>query len=272
MIPSYKQNDADFPMLGYGTWDIRGALAVEMVGAALDAGYRHIDTAQYYDNEKEVGQAIQLSSVAREEIFLTTKVRQDRIGKADFLSSTEQSLEDLGLDYADLLLIHWPNRDIPLEESLESLQKAKDKGWAKHIGVSNFPIALLKQCLAAGIEVFTNQVEYHPFLDQSKLLGFMREHNISLTAYSPIAQGKVIGNATIKAIADKYDKHETQITLRWLMQQNCIAIPRTGKVRNLKANMEIFDFELSAEEMEQITALGSAEGRLVNPGNGPDWD
>ncbi|MEL7531281.1 MAG: aldo/keto reductase [Bacteroidota bacterium] len=272
MIPVYKQNNASIPALGYGTWDIRGELAVEMVGAALAAGYRHIDTAQYYDNEKEVGKAIQQSSIAREEIFLTTKVRQGSIGKADFLSSTEQSLEDLGLDYVDLLLIHWPNRNIPLEESLESLQKAQDNAWAKHIGVSNFPIALLQKCLAAGIKVFTNQVEYHPFLDQSKLLAFMRQNDISLTAYSPIAQGKVIGNPTIKSIADTYGKHETQITLRWLMQQNCIAIPRTGKVRNLKANMEIFDFELNENEMAQISALGSAAGRLVNPAGGPDWD
>lgn len=272
MIPSYKQNDASIPALGYGTWDIRGDVALKMVDAALEAGYRHIDTAQYYDNEKEVGQAVRQSRIAREEIFLTTKVRQDNLSREDLLTTTQQSLEDLGLDYVDLLLIHWPNRNIPLAESLESLQKAQENGWAKHIGVSNFPIALLQQTLDAGIKVFTNQVEYHPFLDQTKLLDFMGQNNIKLTAYSPIAQGKVIGNPTIKALGEKYNKHETQITLRWLMQQGCLAIPRTSKVRNMKANMDIFDFELNKAEMATISALGSAEGRLVNPSGGPDWD
>lgn len=272
MIPTLSQDNSSIPQLGFGTWDLRGNVAIEMVAATLDAGYRHIDTAQYYDNEKEVGQAINQSGIARADIFLTTKVRQDKIGKEDFLTTTQESLELLQLDYVDLLLIHWPNSSIPLEDSLASLQKAQDNGWAKNIGVSNFPIALLQQCLDFGIKPFTNQVEYHPFLDQSKLISFMTEQDISLTAYSPIAQGKVIGNTLIKSLGEKYGKHETQITLKWLMQQGVIAIPRTSKVRNMKANMEIFDFELSAEEMKNISALGSAAGRLVNPDGGPDWD
>ncbi|MFK7926400.1 MAG: aldo/keto reductase [Bacteroidia bacterium] len=272
MIPTYTQSNSQIPALGFGTWDLRGEVAIEMVGATLAAGYRHIDTAQMYDNEVEVGKAINQSGIDREDIFLTTKVGKANLGKADFLATTQQSLEKLGQDYVDLLLIHWPNPNIPLAETLEALAQAKELGYARNIGVSNFPIALLKQTLQAGIRPFTNQVEYHPFLDQSKLLDFMREEKISLTAYSPIAQGKVIGNPSIKALGDKYGKHETQITLRWLMQQDLIAIPRTSKVRNMKANMDIFDFALTEAEMNTISALGSASGRLVNPSNGPDWD
>lgn len=206
MITTITQHDTQVPILGLGTWELRDSVALDMVGAALEAGYRHIDTARAYGNEVEVGQAIRQSQLPREEIFLTSKIWRDQLAKPDFLRSTQESLEALQLDYVDLLLIHWPSPSIPLRGTIEAILEAKANGWAKNIGVSNFPIALLQECLDAGFTPFTNQVEYHPFLNQDRLLGFMKEHDILMTAYSPIAKAKVIGNPVIKAIGQKYAK------------------------------------------------------------------
>ncbi|RIJ37831.1 aldo/keto reductase [Pontibacter oryzae] len=264
---------ATIPALGFGTFQLENDTAETMVKAALDAGYRHIDTAQIYKNEEGVGRAIAASDVPREEIFLTTKVWFEKLDKGQFLPSVEESLKKLQTDYVDLLLIHWPNPDVPVEEYIGELMKAQEKGYAKHIGVSNHTTALLDKVLATGAKIITNQVEYHPFINQDTLHSYLAQNDITLTAYSPIAQGKVMGNDTLKSIGEKYGKNEAQVTLRWMMQQDgVLAIPRSSKEEHMKANLNIFDFELTADEMRQVTALKQDDGRIIRPPFAPDWD
>ncbi|MCC9166512.1 aldo/keto reductase [Pontibacter harenae] len=264
---------ATIPALGFGTFQLNPSEATHMVEAAINAGYLHIDTAQMYQNEEAVGKGIKASGVSRDKVFLTTKVLPSNLGKQSFLPSVEQSLKKLDTDYVDLLLIHWPNADVPLEEYIGELIKAQEKGYTKHIGVSNHPIKLVEQALATGANLITNQVEYHPLLDQSKLYDYLRSKDITLTAYSPIAQGEIIGNETLKAIGEKYGKNEIQVALNWLIQQeNVLAIPRSSKEKNMQANIDIFDFELTPEEVAQINQLREQNLRVVNPGFAPQWD
>lgn len=272
-VKQINVNGATIPALGFGTFQLENDTAETMVKAALDAGYRHIDTAQIYKNEEGVGRAIAASDVPREEIFLTTKVWFDKLDKAQFMPSVEESLKKLQTDYVDLLLIHWPNPDVPVEEYIGELMKAQEKGYTKHIGVSNHTTALLDKVLATGAKIITNQVEYHPFINQDTLNDYLSKNDITLTAYSPIAQGKVMGNDTLKTIGEKYGKNEAQVTLRWMIQQDGVmAIPRSSKEAHMKANLNIFDFELTSEEMQEITALKQDDGRIVSPPFAPDWD
>ncbi|MBD1397223.1 aldo/keto reductase [Pontibacter sp. JH31] len=265
--------EASIPALGLGTFQLTDDVAREITAAAISDGYRHIDTAQIYQNEAGVGAAIKDSGIARDEIFLTTKVFRESLYKKDFLPSVEESLRKLKTDYVDLLLIHWPNRNVPVNEYMDQLMEAQRKGYTKYIGVSNHPTALLDEVLATGADIITNQVEYHPLINQTKLYTYLRKHNISLTAYSPIAQGKVLDNPVLKAIGEKYGKNEVQVSLRWLIQQDgVLAIPRTSKVERLKDNINIFDFELSAEDVAQIDQLKKDNQRVVNPPFAPDWD
>jgi 2,5-diketo-D-gluconate reductase B len=267
-----KIKDATVPALGFGTFQLEGDTAHKMVTAALATGYRHLDTAQMYQNEDAVGQAVKDSGVAREEVFLTTKVLPSNLAKKTFTPSVEESLRKLKTEYVDLLLIHWPNAEVPVEEYITELVKAQEKGYAKHIGVSNHTIALLDKVLATGAGIITNQVEYHPFLNQDSLYSYLRAHDLTLTAYSPIAHGKVMGNSTLKSIGEKYDKNEVH-TLRWLLQQDgVLAIPRTSKESHMQANFDIFGFELTQDEMQQIHQLTQENNRLINPGWAPAWD
>ncbi|TPE40289.1 aldo/keto reductase [Pontibacter mangrovi] len=265
--------DVKVPALGFGTFQLDNNTADTMVRAALETGYRHIDTAQMYGNEEGVGRAIAASAIPREDVFLTTKVLPANLGRKSFMPSVEESLRKLNTGYVDLLLIHWPNAEVPVEEYMEELMKAQQKGYAKHIGVSNHTTALLDKVLATGADILTNQVEYHPFLNQDKLYHYLRRHHLSLTAYSPIAQGKVMGNETLKSIGSKYDKTEVQVSLRWLLQQDgVLAIPRSSSEKHMKSNAAIFDFELTQEEMQQINQLTQENTRLVNPAWAPAWD
>jgi len=259
------------PQLGFGTFQVTDNCN-ELVRLAIEAGYSHIDTAQFYKNEVEVGKGIKEANVAREEIFLTTKVWPDNLSKADFLPSVEESLKKLDSEYIDLLLIHWPSSKVELKESLTELMKAQEKGYTKYIGVSNFNTKLVQACLDFGAPIITNQVEYHPFLSQDKLLDFQRTKDLSLTAYCPIARGKIVENEIVKNIAENHGKTPGQIGLRWHIQQDkVIAIPKTATPSRIKENIDIFDFELSQEEMDQITALKKADGRLISPAN-IEWD
>jgi 2,5-diketo-D-gluconate reductase B len=268
-----ESKSVTIPALGFGTFQLSNDDAFRMVKAALNAGYTHIDTAQNYQNEDGVGTAIQEADVDRSAIFLTTKVGRDRIGKNDFLPSVEESLRKLKSDYVDLLLIHWPNESIPLQESIEELMKAQEKGYAKHIGVSNFTISMLDQALQLGANIVTNQVEYHPLINQEKLYAYLLSKGIVLTAYSPIAQGDVIGNETLKTIGEKYGKNEIQITLRWLIQQDgVVAIPRSSKEENMESNLQLFDFKLDQEDIDDINKLKELNKRVVNPSFAPAWD
>ncbi len=244
-----------------------------MVGAAISEGYHHIDTAQIYQNEAPVGSAIKASGVDRDNIFLTTKVWLDKMTRKDFLPSVEESLRKLKTDYVDLLLIHWPNPEVPLAETVEQLQLAREKGYSKHIGVSNFPVKLVEQTLALGADIITNQVEYHPLINQTKLYNYLRSKDLTLTAYSPIAQGEIIGNEVLRSIGEQYGKSEIQVALRWMMQQDGVfAIPRTSSEANMKANSQIFDFELTQADMAQIDKLKEQNRRVVTPDFAPEWD
>ncbi len=261
------------PALGLGTYLARGNTAVNIVRQALELGYRHIDTAQFYANEEAVGSGIRESGVSREEVFLVTKVWPSNLDKKRFLPSVEESLRKLQTDYADLLLIHWPHASLPLGSYLGELAKAQEQGMAKLIGVSNFNISQLKRTLDMGLPIITNQIEFHPLLDQSRLQGWMQGQGLFLTAYSPLAQGKAATNSALESIGREYGKSAAQVALRWILQQElAMAIPKTSSPERLRENMEIFDFELSEEDMARIDELGRRGGRRVSAFHGADWD
>jgi 2,5-diketo-D-gluconate reductase B len=267
-------NGAKIPALGFGTWELRGDLARQLVESAIEIGYRHIDTAQMYGNEAEVGAAIRACGLPREQLFVTTKIWPDRFRKGDFERAVEESLDRLKIGWVDLLLLHWPNPSVPLSETLPALEEVKEAGIAKHVGVSNFTTRLLDEALRTSrAPIVTNQVEYHPFLSQRALLDKQRPLRIALTAYCPLARGKVFGNSVLERIGAKYGKNAGQISLRWLVQQDgVVAIPRTSRPENAKVNYEIFDFKLTPEEMAEISGLGSPSGRVVNGAFAPEWD
>ena len=268
-------NGARIPAIGFGTFRMPGADVLRMVPAVLKLGYRHIDTAQAYRNEAEVGEAIAGSGVARGDVFFTTKVWVDSYRHSDFIRSVDESLTKLKTDYVDLLLLHWPQSDVSLAERIGALNDVHDAGKVRHIGVSNFNTALMAQAVAlSSAPIVTNQVEYHPYLDQTAVLNAARKSGLSITAYYAMADGKVIGDPTIKAIATAHGKSEAQVVLRWLAQQDgVVALSKTVSEERAKSNFEIFDFELSPAEMRALHALARPDGRIVDPRNlAPDWD
>lgn len=258
------------PALGLGTWDLRGETCTEAVHHALSLGYRHIDTAQGYDNEEFVGEGLQKAGVPRDEIFLVTKVKPDNFSREAVLTSTTESLGKLQTDYVDLLLLHWPNPDVPLTETLGAFLELQQQGAVRHIGVSNFPTKLMNEAQEI-TQIFADQVEYHPYLGQEALLAQAKAQGYLLTAYSPIAQGKVTDDSVLKEIGETHGKSPVQVCLRWLVQQHVAAIPKAASEKNRISNLDIFDFELSDDEMARIFALARGE-RLVAPRDGPDWD
>lgn len=271
---SVTANGAEIPALGLGTWDLRGSVCERQVAAALEIGYRHIDTAVMYDNEVEVGAGIRAGSVPRGDIFLTTKVWPDDAADGDCQRSVEASLDRLGLDYVDLILLHWPNPQVPLPETMAALADVKRRGLARHVGVSNFTAGLLREAVACCDEpVVANQVEYHPYLDQSAVLAECRQLGVALTAYSPLAKGRVFAEPLLREIGERHGKSPGQVALRWLVQQpGVIAIPRSSKRERIAEAHDIGDFDLSSAEMQQIGALAKPAGRLVNLSWAPDWD
>ena len=258
------------PVLGLGTWELRGQGCVEAVDRALALGYRHLDSAQGYYNEAEVGAGLRRSGVPRDQVFLTTKVRPRNYPSGDVRSSTEASLAALGVDYVDLLLMHWPSRVVPLEETLGAMRDLRDRGLVRHLGVSNFAPSLLRRAHELA-EVFTNQVEYHPFLSQTVLLREAERLDHLLTAYSPVARGKVDEDPVLQEIGAAHGKTPGQVALRWLIQQpRVLAIPKAASEANQRRNIEIFDFTLSDDEMAAIHALDRDE-RLVDDMD-VDWE
>ncbi|OGN43262.1 MAG: 2,5-didehydrogluconate reductase [Caulobacterales bacterium RIFCSPHIGHO2_01_FULL_70_19] len=254
------------PLLGFGTWMLEPDDARRMVAEALRIGYRHIDTAWIYRNEKAVGDgirdAVEAGHVAREDIWLTTKIWVDHFERDALLKQAEESAASLGFT-PDLLLLHWPKPQPSFEETLGALNEAKDRGLTRSIGLSNFPSAEFRQAQSLSpARLVTNQVEYHPYLKLSKLKAAARELGSSITAWSPLAQGKIADDATLVEIGRAHGKTPGQVTLRWLIQQEVIAIPRTAKESRAAENFDIFDFELSAEEMDRIHALARPDGRL----------
>lgn len=266
-------NGANIPLLGLGTWDVRGDVCTRIVRQAIALGYRHVDTAQAYENEREIGEGIRNSGLPREELHVTTKVWWTQLAPADLLRSTRESLARLKLEYVDLLLIHWPNSSVPLDQTIAALCKAKRDGMTKHIGVSNFTAALIDQAVQYSTEpIATNQIELHPYLDQSKVIAACKANGISVTAYSPIVRGKAGDDPVLAKIGRAHRKSVAQVCLRFLAQQGMIAIPRTSKVERLTENSEIFNFELSPAEMLEIRGLARPDGRMVNPSWAPEWD
>ena len=272
-VPAVDANGARVPLVGLGTWDLRGRACARVVEQALRLGYRHIDTAQMYDNEKEVGEAMRASGVPRGEIFLTTKVWSTRFSPPELARSAVESLARLRLDNVDLLLLHWPNPQVPLRETLGALCKVKREGLARHIGISNFTVALVEEAVRLSSEpLVCNQIEMHPYLDQSKVVAACRKHGLAVVAYSPIARGNAARDKVLADIGKAHGKSAAQICLRWLVQQNVVVIPRTSKVERLSSNAAIFDFTLTDGEMARIAALSHPGGRIVRMSGAPDWD
>lgn len=247
----------DVPKVGFGTARMKGEECREAVEDALDQGYRHVDTAQMYGNEDAVGEAIERSEVPREEVFLATKLDRPNLAREDVFTSFERSLESLGTDYVDLLLIHAPSRTVPVEETLGAMDELVGDGRVRHIGVSNFSAAETREATAAADHsLLTNQVEYNPFHPQDDLLEFCVENDLVLTAYSPLAVGRIQGNDVLREIGERYGKTEAQVALRWLVQQrNVVAIPKAESRRHRGQNLDVFDFELSRDEMERVFEL-----------------
>ncbi len=247
---------ADIPSLGFGTWQLRGETCAASVADALAAGYRHIDTAAMYDNEESVGEGIRRSGVPREDLFVVTKVWPDSIGYGALQSSAEASLRRLDLDEVDLLLIHWPSRRIPLADSIAALNDARGRGLTRHIGVSNFDRALLREsCRLSAAPIVANQCEYHPRLDQDETLAECRANDVAFVSYSPLAKREVLDEPVITEIAARHRRTPAQVVLRWHLQQGCAAIPKSASPRRIRENFAVFDFVLADDEMRAISRL-----------------
>lgn len=261
------------PEIGLGTYKLYGKECKNVVSEALDLGYRHIDSAQMYKNEQDVGDAVRISNVDREELFISTKIWHTNLEHDDVLQTVEDSLQALQMPYVDLLLIHWPNEQYSLEKTLEAMLVLKDQGKAMNIGVCNFPLKLLTTVIEElRIPLFTNQVEFHPFLAQFDLLDYSYENDFLVTAYSPLAKGKVLENPLLQELGEHYGKNPAQVALRWLIEQeNVVAIPKSSSREHLQKNIDIFDFALTDEHFEQIDALEKGT-RLVNPTFSPNWE
>jgi diketogulonate reductase-like aldo/keto reductase len=274
-VPAVEAKGARIPLLGLGTWDLRGRVCARVVEQALRLGYRHVDTAEMYDNEREVGEGVHASGVKRNEIFVTTKIWPAHFAPRELKRAARDCLVRLRLSEVDLLLLHWPNPQIPLAETLGALGKVKRDGLARHIGVSNFTVSLLDEALKASSEpLVCNQFECHPFLDQSKLIAACRQRGMAVVAYSPIARGNARNEEVLARIGAKHKKTAAQVCLRFLVQQNIVGIPRTSKVERLAENAAIFDFALDEQEMAEISRLAQRDGRIVDWAfsGQPKWD
>ncbi|WP_252699449.1 aldo/keto reductase [Natronosalvus vescus] len=250
-------DDASIPALGFGTASMTGSDCADAVDWALEAGYRHLDTATMYDNEEAVGDGLTAADVSRDEVFVVTKVHPDDAAYDDVLESANGSCDRLGIETIDLLLLHAPSEEYPLEITLDAMNHLQDEAVVDHIGVSNFSVSQLEEAVEISeTPIVTNQVKYHPYNRQDALLEYCIEEDIALTAYSPLAKGDVVGEDRLVEIGDQYGKSAAQIALRWLLQQpQVVAIPKASSREHVEANADVFDFELSAEEMHTTFEL-----------------
>jgi 2,5-diketo-D-gluconate reductase B len=274
LAPKLTAHGAEIPAIGFGTSGM-GDVRAEHIATALKLGYRHIDTARKYGTEGVVGEGMRASGVPRTDIFLCTKVSHENLHAGDFARSVEQSLAALRVDYVDLLLVHWPEKNTPLAETMGALAKAKREGLTRHIGVANFNIALLDEAIRLCPEpLVTLQAECHPYLDQTRLIEACRRRGLVLTAYCPLGRGRLQGDPVLADIARRTGKTFAQVALRWLVQQKIIAaIPRSSNVTRIAENLDVFNFELSDDDMRRIGELNRADGRIANPaGRAPAWD
>jgi 2,5-diketo-D-gluconate reductase B len=260
------------PLIGLGTWMLRGRECARLVEQAIRIGYRHIDTAQMYDNERDVGDGVRASG-KRSDVIVTTKVQPSSLAPHDLERSVKESLAKLRLDHIDLLLIHWPNPRVPLSETLGAMARMKHAGYARALGVSNFTVALLDEANRVSPEpLVCNQIECHPFLDQHKVIEACRGHEMAVVAYSPIARGGAKGDEVLQRIGKVHGKTAAQVSLRYLLQRGIAAIPRTSKIERLEENVSVFDFSLSEAEMTEIAGLARRSGRIVDWSWSPNWD
>ena len=268
----YDVQDVPVPALGFGTWQLRGDDARRGVEHALALGYRHVDTAQVYKNEAEVGAGLAASGVPRADVFVTTKVWRSNLAPDAVGPSVDESLAKLGTDYVDLLLVHWPVDDVPLAETLGALGRVRAAGKTRLVGVSNFPAGMLRRALEIDPDLATDQVEYHPLLDQDRLLDVVRQRAMVLTAYSPLAQGEVLENETAREIAEAHGVGPAAVALAWLLgQDRVVAIPKASSDAHREANLAAADLALTDEERARLDALPK-DRRLVDPDFAPDWD
>ena len=274
--PTISAHGAAMPVVGYGTMLFpEPERAVELIVHAIECGYRHIDTARKYGSEQWVGEGIRASGLPRDELWVTTKVTEEDAEADDFARSVDTSLKTLGLDYVDLLLLHWPQPRVPLEETLGALAKAKREGLTRHIGVSNFTVALLDEAVGKCPEpIVANQIEYHAYLRQDKVLAACARHGLIVTCYAPVARGRVLDDPVINEIAVAHGKTAAQVALRFLVQQPQIAVvPRALEFGEIEEDIDLFDLELSDEEMDRIGALRDRNVRVVDPEvRRPAWD
>jgi 2,5-diketo-D-gluconate reductase B len=272
--PKLSAHGAAIPAIGIGTSGM-GDVRAEHIATALRCGYRHIDTGRKYGTEPAVGEGLRASGVPRDEIFLCTKVSHENLHTADFARSVDDSLKSLGVDYVDLLLVHWPEQNTPLAETMGALAKAKRQGLTRHIGVANFNIAMLDEAIRLCPEpLVTLQAECHPYLDQTRVIAACRARGLVLTAYCPLGRGRLHGDPVLAEIARRHGKTFAQVALRWLMQHGVIAaIPRSSNAARIAENLDVFDFELNDDEMNRISALKRPNSRIADPaGRAPAWD
>jgi diketogulonate reductase-like aldo/keto reductase len=264
------KNGNEIPALGLGTSGLKGEECTEVVKKALELGYRQIDTADMYGNHQAVAKALNESDIDREKIFITSKIQSEDLEYGQLKKTADRLLNELDIEYFDLLLIHWPSPDIPVKESLKAMNELKEAGKTKNVGVSNFTIPLLKEALAAYPDLITvNQVEFHPTLYQKELLDFAFKNDVILTAYSPLAQGKVFKNSVLKSLGEKYDKSPAQFALRWLIEKNIVAIPKASSEAHLQNNLDVFEWNFPVDAAREIELLDQ-KNRLIDPGY-PDF-
>ncbi len=243
----------EIPIFGLGTWQLKGRQCERIVKEAVALGYTHIDTAWMYQNQREIGKALRDLGMDREKIFLTTKIWHTHLRHADVLAQFEECLSDLQMEYVDLLLIHHPGDSVPVAEPLEAFQKLYDAGQVKSIGISNFSIAQVEEaCEASELPICTNQVEYHVRRNRSELRDYCHEHGIIMTAHRPLAVGDLAGDTVLRGIGENHGKTAAQVALRWLVQQDIITIPKSGSVPHLRENLDVFEWQLTDEEMHRL--------------------
>jgi len=258
----------EIPLVGMGTWTLTGEEGKKPIRASLDAGYTHLDCAEGYQNEAEIGEI--LTDFEREELFLTSKVLPSNLGYESLQKSCKASLERLGIDYLDLYLIHWPNPAISLRESLDAMAKLHEEGLVRNVGVSNFSVYQLS-CARhiSDVPIAVNQIEYHPLYQQSEVVEYCRDNEILIEAAAPLAETEVFGEAPVQDLAEKYDKSPAQVVLRWSIERDVVVIPRSSSPEHIRGNLDVFDFSLDDDELSRLDELD--RNHAVYHHTVPDW-
>ncbi|NCC50479.1 MAG: aldo/keto reductase [Spartobacteria bacterium] len=271
--PCFERNGSKMPLIGLGTFQSSGAVCRQAVKTAIDIGYRHVDTARMYENEREVGEGLKDSGVPRDQVFVTSKLQMGKLDPVGVQNSCDSSLRDMDIDYLDLLLIHWPESTVPLADTLGAMTELKRQGKIRQLGVSNFTVEWLTRAVAVCDDpIFCNQIEYHPYIEQESPIKVCREHGIAVVGYSPLARGRAAKDDRLAAIGKKYGKSPAQVALRWLVRQtDVIAIPKGSSEEHIRENIDLFNFDLDEVDIAAIGAFDRNQ-RLIDPDWAPEWD